>query len=130
MYFFYCFSNYFSIIHACIKVRLVYKIPLVIIPKLTKIISDQATMLFGTDGYVISGNNIEYVRFNLPELSSIAGFTHSNNYFLPITTKISNFIYGIQYLLFEIILEKITLPTKPKHLLLCLSFRVSNSFNL
>ena len=93
--FFRCLSNYLSVVRTRIKVRLVCKIPIVATPELTETISDQATMLSCAGGCVSGGDNVEYVRFNLPELSSIAGSTNSDDCYSPVMTKISNFLYGV-----------------------------------
>lgn len=76
--FFHCLSNYFSVVHACIEVRLICKIPIVATSELTKTILDQATMFSTVGGYVTGSGNVKYVCFNLPKLSSIAGFTNSD----------------------------------------------------
>lgn len=125
--FFYCFLNY---LFAFIKVKLVYKIPIVAIPELKKSISDQVTILSCASGYIANSGNVKYICFNLPELSSIASSTNSDCCYLPMTTKISNFLYGVQYMLFEIILGKIISQIKLERLPLCLSSSVSNSFDL
>lgn len=128
--FFCCLLNYFSVMHNCIKIRLICKILIVATPKLTKKILDQVTMLFYSDDYFAGGSNIEYVCFNLLELLFIASSTNSDGCYLLVITKISNFLYSIQYLLFKIISRKIILPSKSKHLLSCLFFSASNSFDL
>ena len=66
-------------------------------------------MLFCTGGYVACSGDVEYIHFNLPGLYSKTGSTNSNIYCLTLATNISNFLHGVQYLLFEIVLRKITL---------------------
>ena len=128
--FFRCLSNYLSVVCARIEIRLVCKISIVTIPELTKTISDQATMLSYAGGCVADSSNVIYIRFNLPELSSIADSTNSDGCYLPVTTKISNFLYGIQYPLFKIVSRKISSPTKSEYLLSYSSSSASDSFDL
>ena len=90
-----CFLNYYFVVHACIELRLICKIPIVAIPELTKTFSDQVTMLFCAGSSIAGGGNVKYVYFNLPELLSIAGSTNSDGCYLLVRTKISNFLYGI-----------------------------------
>ena len=115
---------------ACIKVRLVCKIPIIAIPNLIETISDQATMFSYTAGCVANGSNVEYIRLNLLKLSSIANSTNTDNYYPPVITKISNFLFSIWYLLFGIVLRKITSPIKSECLPSCSSSSANNSFNL
>lgn len=128
--FFYCLLNYLSVMRARFKVGLVCKILIVAISELTKTISDQATMFFCAGGCIASSCNVKYVCFNLLKLLFIASSTNSDNCYQSMTTKITNFLYDIQYLLFEIVLRKITLPTKSKRLSSCSSSSANNSFNL
>lgn len=110
-------SNYLFVIYAYIKVKLGCKIPIVAKIESTKTISDHAAMLFCADGCVPGNDNIEYICFNLQRLYFKAGFTNSDVRCPLLATKISNFLYDVQYLLFEIILRKIT---SSKGLNLCL----------
>ena len=87
-----CFFNYPFVMHACIEVRLVCKIPIVTISELTKIIIDQTIIFSCTNACVAGNGNVEYVRFNLPILSSIAGSTNYNSCYLPVMTKIFYFL--------------------------------------
>lgn len=87
-------------------------------------------MFFCAGNYVAGSGNIEYIHFNLPKLLFIAGSTNFNSYYLSVITKISNFLYNVQYLLFEIVLKKIISPTKSKDLILCLFSSTSDSFEL
>lgn len=125
-----CLLNHYSIMRACIEVRLICKIPIIAIPKLIKTISDQATMFSCINSCIAGGSNVKYVHFNLLELSLIVRSTNSDGCYPAMTNKISNFLYDIQYVLFEMILKKITLAIKPKYLPSCLFFNASNSFNL
>lgn len=102
--------------HAYIKVKLVCKILIVAILEWTKIISDQAIMLFYTGGYIVGNGNVEYVHFNQLKLLFIAGSTNLDSCYPLMITKISHFLYKIQYLLLEIILKMIISPIKSERL--------------
>lgn len=66
-------------------------------------------MVFYTINSITGGNKIKYVPFNPSQLLSIASFTNVDICYIPVVTKISNFLHNIYYWLSEIFLEKIIL---------------------
>lgn len=80
---------------AYIEVKLGYKISIVVSIESTKTSLDHVAMLFYTSSCVASGVDIEYIRFNMPELYSKAGSTNSDICYLALVTNISNFLYGV-----------------------------------
>lgn len=57
-------------------------------------------MFFYTDGNSDNSGNIKYICFNLLKQSFRACSINFNNFYLLVLTKIFNFFYDIQYLLF------------------------------
>lgn len=102
--------NYLSIMCGGIKIRLKYKISIIVITKSILIILDQVIIIFYTDGCIASGGNVKYLCFNLPKLSFMTSFLNFDICYISIATKISNFLHNIQYLLFKIMSRKISLP--------------------
>ena len=112
--FFCCLSNYLFVVRACIEVRLRCKISIVATTESTETISVHTAMHFRTCHCVASGGNVEYIRFNLPGLPSMAGSTNSGVCCSLMAIKISNFLHSVQYLLFEIVAKRKTMPRKQK----------------
>ena len=71
-------------------------------------------MHFRAGGCVNGSGNIEYICFNLLGLPIIAGFFNSGICCLSMVTKISNLLYNVQYLLFEIIARRGIMSRKQK----------------
>lgn len=79
----------------CIKAKIICKILIIFITKLTKTISDLVAMHFYTSDYIAGDNDVESVRFHLSRLPFIVGFSNFDICYLWVTAKLSYILQGV-----------------------------------